>query len=32
MEKELDIVKILKSLRDIKILMKNSLMTPEIKY
>ena len=31
-EKELDIVKILKSLRDIKILMKNSLMTPEIKY
>ena len=31
-EKELDIVKILKSLRDIKISMKNSLMTPEIKY
>jgi len=31
-EKELDIVKIMKSLRDIKLLMKNSLMTPEIKY
>ena len=30
-EKELDIVKILKSLRDIKILMKNSLMTPKNK-
>ena len=32
MEKELDIIKILKSLRDIKMLMKNSLMTPDIKY
>ena len=31
-EKELDIVKIMKSLRDIKLLMKNSLMTPDIKY
>jgi hypothetical protein len=31
-EKELDIVKIMKSLRDIKLLMKNSLMTQEIKY
>jgi hypothetical protein len=31
-EKELDIVKIMKSLRDIKLLMKNSLMTPDIKF
>ena len=31
LETELNIVKIIRSLRDIKILMKNSLMTPELK-
>lgn len=31
-EKELNIVKIMKSLRDIKILMKNSMMSPDIRF
>jgi hypothetical protein len=31
-EKELDIVKIIKSIRNIKILMKNSFMDDEIRY
>jgi hypothetical protein len=31
LHKELNIIKIIRSIRDIKILMKNSLMTPELK-
>jgi hypothetical protein len=31
-EKELDIVKIMKSIRNVKILMKNSLLSPDVKF
>ena len=31
-EKELNVVKIMKSIRDIKILMKNSMMSPDIRF
>lgn len=31
-EKELNIVKIMKSVRDIKILMKHSMMSPDIRF
>ena len=31
-EKELDIVKIIKSIRNVKILMKNSLLSPDVKF
>jgi hypothetical protein len=32
MEKELNIVKIMKSVRDIKILMKHSMMSPDVRF
>ena len=31
-EKELDIVKLMKSIRNVKILMKNSLLSPDLKF
>ena len=31
-EKELDILKIMKSIRNVKILMKNSLLSPDVKF
>jgi hypothetical protein len=31
-EKELDIVTIMKSIRNVKILMKNSLLSPDVKF
>jgi hypothetical protein len=31
-ETELNVVKIMKSIRDIKILMKNSMMSPDIRF
>lgn len=31
-EKELDIVKIMKSIRNVKILMKNSLLSQDVKF
>jgi len=31
-EKELDIIKIMKSIRNVKILMKNSLLSPDVKF
>ena len=31
-EKELDIVKIMKSIRNVKILMKNSLLSKDVKF
>ena len=31
-EKELDIVKIMKSIRNVKILMNNSLLSPDVKF
>ena len=31
-EKELDSIKIMKSIRNVKILMKNSLLSPDVKF